>query len=83
MKKCPECNSEKIIKEALAIDRGDQYSTNNMIVGIEQNPKAFIFKNRTDSDVRAEVCADCGYISFYAVNPEYLWSAYQMKKKDL
>lgn len=54
-----------------------------MKVAVDQNREALIFRNRIDSEIRAKVCADCGYVSFYAIHPEHLWTAYQMKKKDL
>ena len=80
MKKCAECNSEKIIKDALVIDRGDANSDHILQVAVDEKPSAFVFKNRMYSDVKADVCADCGYISFYAIYPENLWTTYQNRK---
>ena len=80
MKKCPECDSDKIIKDALIIDRGDANSDHILQVAVDEKPNASFFKQRLYSNVKADVCADCGYTAFYAANPEILWTAYQNRK---
>jgi len=77
MKKCPDCNSEKIIKNAKAIDRGESNMNLDLSVAIDKFPDALIFKQRVASDVDADVCGECGFVQFYAKNPEILWEAYQ------
>ncbi|MBS1796588.1 MAG: hypothetical protein JSS81_22335 [Acidobacteria bacterium] len=83
MKKCPECNSDKIVKNVIVIDRGDHNSTHFLRVAVDEEPDALIFKHRSYSDVRAEVCAFCGYVGFYAENPQILWTAYQKQGNKL
>lgn len=79
MKRCADCGSEKIIKEAKTV-----ITDNSRIeIAIDEQPDALIFKQRTTDNVRAEICADCGYIAFYAANPKILWSAYQRRKKNV
>jgi hypothetical protein len=73
MKKCPECSSEKIIKNAETINTDNS----QLKIAVAAQPDALIMKKRTYSDVRAELCADCGYVRFYATDPKELWSAYQ------
>lgn len=73
MKNCPECNSEKIIKTAETINTDNS----QMKIAVAAQPDALIMKKRSYSDVRAELCADCGYVRFYATDPQELWSAYQ------
>ena len=77
MKKCPECESERIIKDALALDRGDYNANVGFQVAVDEKPEAFMFKQRITSTTNVEICGDCGYIQFYAKNPESLWLAYQ------
>jgi hypothetical protein len=73
MKNCPECNSEKIIKTAETFNTdGSQLK-----VAVAANPDALIMKKRSYSDVKVEVCGDCGYVRFYAADAKELWSAYQ------
>jgi len=77
MKKCPDCNSEKIIKNAKAIDRGEGNMNLNFSVAVDESPEAFIFKQTVYSEVDADICGECGFIQFYAKSPEVLWEAYQ------
>ena len=83
MKNCPECNSQKIIVNAKAVDLGDYNSLNDMKVAVEEKPDALIFKQRIYSTVKAHVCADCGFIQFYAEDPKTLWAAYQNRQKNV
>lgn len=83
MKSCPECNSQKIITDAKAIDRGDHNSSNDMRVSVDEKPAALIFKQRIYSTVKAHVCADCGFIQFYAEDTKTLWTAYQNRQKNV
>ncbi len=77
MKKCPECDSEKIINGAkLAESDGGE-----PIIAFDGNPSAKLFKKRTTSDITAGVCGDCGFIRFYANYPSNLWLAYQNREK--
>jgi transcription initiation factor TFIIIB Brf1 subunit/transcription initiation factor TFIIB len=75
MKNCPECKSEKIIKDAEAINT----DSSQLKIAVAAQPDALIMKKRVYSDVKAEVCADCGYVRFFAVDPQELWSAYQKR----
>jgi hypothetical protein len=77
MKKCPDCDSEKIIQNAKAIDRGESNVNLDLCVAVDEAPEAFIFKKRVYSEVDADVCGECGFIQFYAKNPEILWTAYE------
>ena len=83
MKKCPECESERIIKDARAIDRTEDLVNIGFQVAVDENPDALIFKSAVYSETKAEICADCGYIQFYAVTPRTLWTAYQTRQKDV
>lgn len=83
MKNCLECGSEKIVPEVKVIDRGHGHSTYNFTVAVDENPDAFIFKQRNYSDVKAKVCADCGFIGFYATDPKLLWQIYQRKQNKV
>ena len=78
MKKCPECDSEKIISDAKLVERGDGLDP---VIAVDGNPAALIFKKRTASDITAKVCGNCGFIGFYAKYPDILWTAYQNREK--
>lgn len=73
MKNCPECSSEKIIKDAETINTDNS----RLKIAVAAQPDALILKKRIYSNVKVEVCGDCGYVRFYAATPKELWSAYQ------
>lgn len=80
MKSCPECRSEKIVKDAYTSDYGDGAQVR---IAVDEEPEALILKKRKYSEVRAEVCADCGNVQLYAKMPDVLWSAYQSQRNKL
>jgi predicted nucleic-acid-binding Zn-ribbon protein len=67
--KCPKCGSSDVIKDALAGGRTDSYA-NELSVATYRNPEAFVFKGKLLSSLSAWVCADCGYVEFYADDPQ-------------
>ena len=82
MKICYECESEKIIKNANVWET-DHSSDKHLHVAIDESPNALFFKDRMYSTVKADVCADCGFIKFYATQPKLLWEAYLRQKENL
>lgn len=82
-KNCEKCGSDKIIPQAKVIDRGDYSVQGDLTVAVDENPEAFIFKQRTDSTVTAKVCGNCGFMELYATNPQSLFSAYQHQEPNL
>lgn len=52
-------------------------------VAIDESPDALIFKNRFRSDVRADICGECGYIEIYATNPHGLYRTYQISMGEI
>ena len=83
MNECPECGSSNIVKNAVMHDRGDYNAEGVLQVAVDKDPKAWVFKDRVHSSVRAEVCGDCGFLQPYATDPEQLWSAYQQSISEV
>lgn len=81
MRNCPECNSPYIVKDVIALDRGDHNAGFSLTVAVDENPDAWVFKSRNYSETRAEVCGHCGYIQFFALDPALLWTAYQNRQQ--
>ena len=77
---CPKCSSDKILPR-IVINEHNQIKVYPLVVAIEKDPKAFIFKNPIESNLLAQVCGECGYVEFYVDSPKRLWSAYQSRKK--
>lgn len=83
MNECPECGSDKIVKDAALKELGDYSAEYTLRVAVDKNPDAWIFKERARSEVRAELCGDCGFIQAYAADPHSLWTAYQISLSDV
>ena len=70
---CPKCGSADIIEDAKAIDRGHLNDESpDLTVATFRTPSAFLFKGKLTSTLSAWVCADCGYVEFYADSPRQL-----------
>lgn len=83
MKSCPECNSQKIIKDVKPLDSIDGGSSQIMRVSVDEKPDALIFKHKNYSTLKAHVCADCRLVQFYAEDPKTLWTAYQNQRNNI
>ena len=70
--KCPKCGSGDIIADAKAIDRGHGNSQQDLSVATFRNPTALFFKEKQETTVSAWVCAECGFIEYYADNPDQI-----------
>jgi hypothetical protein len=77
---CQKCGSDKIVPRVKVIDRGSSGAETDLMVSIDAQPDAFIFKQRTHSNVFAKVCGNCGFMEFYATNPESLYESYLKSK---
>lgn len=69
---CPKCQGTKIIANAKAVDRGEGNAQYEMLIATFRKPNALIFKEKQETTVSAWVCADCGYVEFYADFPSAL-----------
>lgn len=72
---CPKCEGTIIIQGVRVIDRGHGSAQHDMVVSVYSNPKAWLFKGQTFSEVSACVCGVCGFVEFYASNPDALVKA--------
>lgn len=70
--KCPKCGSTDVISDAKAIDRGHSDFQREMSVATFAKPEALLFKEKRQTTVSAWVCADCGFVEFYADSPKTL-----------
>jgi predicted nucleic-acid-binding Zn-ribbon protein len=69
---CPKCHSTDILTNVHAIDRGGKGAEYDLRVATYTNPDAWVFKGQQDSTLSAWVCAACGFLEFYADNPQAL-----------
>lgn len=68
--KCPKCGSSDVIADAKAIDRGHYDGERELSVATFRKPEALVFKGQLTTPLSVWVCADCGYVEFYADSPQ-------------
>ena len=71
-KKCPKCGSSDVIADAKALDRSHNSNQTELTVATFRKPDAILFKGQQKSTLSAWVCAECGFVEFYADSPEIL-----------
>ncbi|RYD21123.1 MAG: hypothetical protein EOP88_12585 [Verrucomicrobiaceae bacterium] len=66
---CPKCGCRDIIADAKPIEAE---SHADLLIATYRKPDAVLFKGSQTSRVSAWVCAECGYLEFYADSPKAL-----------
>ncbi|HEX9951910.1 MAG TPA: hypothetical protein VGB53_09100 [Rubricoccaceae bacterium] len=74
--RCLRCGSDSAIPDARVLSLDSNGAHNVLEVGVQKHPEALVFKSEIRSKVRAQVCADCGFVALTAVDPEALWEAH-------
>jgi predicted nucleic-acid-binding Zn-ribbon protein len=72
--RCPKCQSTDIVANVFPLDLSDgslQYQRKGQLA-VYRKPSAVFFKGRQSTTMSAYVCADCGYVEFYADDPKAL-----------
>lgn len=62
--KCLQCHSERLVHNASAVDYIDLAIKRPLKIELDSNPEAWVFKGTKAGDLRAAVCADCGFVMF-------------------
>ncbi len=75
--KCPKCGSPDIVQEAMVADRAAHNLETDLKLRVDADPDAIVFRGRTRSSLKACVCGRCGYVEFYASDPESLLRAFR------
>ena len=70
--KCPKCGSSDVIADAKAIDRSHQSNQTELTVATFRKPDAVLFTGQQVTTLSAWVCAECGFVEFYADSPKAL-----------
>ena len=74
--RCLRCGSDSVIPDVRLLDRGHGDDRRPQELGVQKHPDAMLFKDEVRVRTRAQVCADCGFVEAYAVDPEALWQAH-------
>ena len=69
--RCPKCHSTDIIGDVRPLDRTDNRSYTAQLATY-RNPDAMLFTGAQKTPMRAWVCAECGFVEFYAEDPKVL-----------
>jgi predicted nucleic-acid-binding Zn-ribbon protein len=69
--RCPKCQSTDIIGDVRPLDRTDD-GTYTAQLATYRNPGAMLFRGAQKTPLRAWVCAECGFVEFYAEDPKVL-----------
>ena len=70
--KCPKCGASDVIADAKAIDRSHHSNQTELTVATFRKPDAILFKGQRETTLSAWVCAECGFVEFYADSPKTL-----------
>lgn len=79
---CPRCGSTRIIPNAYIGEPGSSYMDGKVVVCVEGNPEAWIFKDVERSKLKAEICGDCGHVELKVTNPVVLYEHYRRSLED-
>ena len=81
MEKCSKCGSTAIVPRAMVADR-NQNMEYDLKLRVDAQPSAIMFKQAARSAVHACVCSSCGYVEFYADDPQTLYEAFLAAQRD-
>ena len=76
--KCAQCGSDKIMLNLALSERAG----GPLVVTLEGNPDAKIFKDMKMAELRGTVCGECGNVGLSIENPEELWETYKKVNKS-
>ena len=73
---CFRCGSHRVIPDVRLVDEDSRGNTTDEQALVFRKPDAWFFKQGTKSTIQARVCADCGHMETYVLEPRKLWHAY-------
>lgn len=79
-KRCPVCQSDKLIPGA-RLGSHDQSVYQNLTAIVHGNPEALVFRGTKLSHLRAWICSRCGHASLFANSPGELYAAYLASRR--
>lgn len=78
---CVRCGSTHVIPNAIIGDQapGPGGILNALVIG---NPDAWIFKDVEYSELKADICGQCGHVELKATNPGVLYEHYRRSQSN-
>ena len=80
--KCGRCGSEKVMPNLRIRDYYDVGMAQDLVVEVQGNPDALIFKQSHREALRATVCGECGNVGLSVENPQRLWKIYTERENS-
>jgi predicted nucleic-acid-binding Zn-ribbon protein len=78
---CPKCSSQEIMAEVRVKDRGGRFNPDNPLKAVVDEPEVSLsMSDGASGQVRAWICAQCGYTELYTDNLENLYRTYKRYK---
>ena len=69
---CPKCHSTDIITNVRPLDFRHGNAQRTAELATYREPGAFLFKGKQSTTMSVWVCAQCGFVEFYADDPQTL-----------
>ena len=60
--KCLQCSSERIVRNVRVVDRAHANMKSDLRIEVYENPDAVLFKGAHGEVLKANVCAECGFV---------------------
>ncbi len=81
--KCLQCGSKDIVKNVRIVDRGDHLTRHDLNLEVYANPSAWVFKDAKQGILRANVCAECGFVMISVSKSDAIKLKQAKQKKKL
>lgn len=78
---CDRCGSEKVMPDLRIRARHEGAAVKqDLVVEVQGNPDALIFKQAHIELLKATVCGECGNVGLSIENPQRLWKIYSERE---
>jgi hypothetical protein len=80
---CSKCGSTRIVPDARVTQRsvGAIEGPYSVELVVDRHSHAALQPGSVRSEVRARICADCGFVEFFAVDAYALFSAFEASRQ--
>lgn len=79
---CAKCGSKSVLAPVtVSVNAGDA-GRQNVVLEVQKDPYALLFKERVMEPLRAALCGDCGNVEFYVENQVRLVEAHEEARRS-
>jgi hypothetical protein len=80
-RECRACGSAKVIPDAIILNQGEPI-VGKLLVAVDGDPEALVFKNRLYGQLTADICGDCGHVELKVKDPAALFEHYRRSQSE-